>query len=118
MRGWVGRWVRRWDGGRATARVAVVTAMLLVVTLAAPASNVTRYGPVSLSWSRLLSWLAVPAGWASPAIPPTPKQAGGTAAGRPHRTSAGATHAGGGTGHAPGTGVGELPPYAPHPTSN
>src|SRR5690349_24803848 len=87
-------------------RVAVATAVLVGLSLAAPQQSMVQSGadPLPLSW--LWSWLSLPAGWAAP--PPMPHQESGTAAGKGHYVPASATRAGTGSGHAPGKGAGQL----------
>ncbi|HYS36731.1 MAG TPA: hypothetical protein VEO01_14000 [Pseudonocardiaceae bacterium] len=102
---------------RLVRRTAVVLAVVLAVSVAAPSQSLVGPGqdPLPLSW--LWSWWEFPAGWATP---PTPAQASaGTAAGKSHQASTASTQAGRGAGHAPGKGSGQLDPYAPHqvPTS-
>ena len=94
----------RWGG-----RLAAILAVLLLVTLASPGANTTRFGPVIVHWSRLLGWLAAAPGWASPPTPVTPRQESGTAAGMGHYVSTGATRAGQGAGGPAGTGAGQVP---------
>src|SRR5207248_975448 len=94
---------------------AVMLAVVLAVTVAAPQQSLTRPGrdPLPLSW--LWSLFDPPAGWSSPSVPGGPVQewAGG-AAGRSHAASYASTRAGRGAGHAPGKGAGQLDPYSPH----
>ncbi len=95
-------------GGRWLATVLTVTVMF---TIAVPAQNATHMGPFSFSLSRLLDWIGTPVAWGAPPMPPTPKQAGGTAKGVTHRATTAQTRAGSGAGHAPGRGAGELAKY-------
>jgi hypothetical protein len=56
-------------GGRWVRRLAVALAFVMVVTLVSPSGNVTKYGPISVSWSGLFSWFTAPRVWASPVNP-------------------------------------------------
>src|SRR4051812_50043139 len=104
-----GRWR---SGGRRTATVMVI---VLALSLAAPPQALTAPGvdPLPLSW--LWSWWGLPAGGASPPVPPTPHQeAAGGAGGRSHSAAPGSTQAHPGAGQAPGKGAGPVGPEAPH----
>jgi len=90
----------------------VVVAVALLVVAPQPDSVRVGAGGFPVSW--LWSWLEVPGVWAGPPMPPTPKQASGTAAGKDHYVSSAATRAGKGSGGPRGKGVGELDPYQPH----
>jgi hypothetical protein len=88
--------------------------MALAVTVGEPHSapdDPNRAG-FPLSW--LTDLLGPPAAVAAPPLPPTPQQQAGTAAGRSHYVGSNATKAGGGSGKAPGKGIGELDQFAPH----
>src|SRR5437867_4338581 len=103
---------------RNSGRVAVLVVLLLGLSVAAPPQGVLRPGvdPLPLSW--LWDWFDLPAGWASPPLPPTPQQdSAGGAAGRSHSASTASTQAHRGVGQAPGKGVGQVDPYSPHQAS-
>ncbi|WP_329576548.1 LamG domain-containing protein [Kitasatospora sp. NBC_01250] len=91
---------------------------MLVVTLAtnggiATAGAAERGFPaLSLpGWADMMGWFDGPPQehWG-----PTPRQIGGSAAGRDHRADAGSTRAPGGAGHAPGKAPDQLDDYAPY----
>ena len=103
----------RWGG-----RFAAVLVVVLLVTLASPGANTSRFGPVHVHWSRLLGWLTAAPGWALPPSPATPRQESGSASGKGHYVSADATRARRGAGGPAGTGAGQVPEYktlAPNP---
>ncbi|HEY2672806.1 MAG TPA: LamG-like jellyroll fold domain-containing protein, partial [Rugosimonospora sp.] len=81
---------------------------------AVPQQDLLQYrkDPFPLSW--LWRAFSLPAGWSSPAMPATPQQQSGTAAGKAHLASADSTRAAGGVGGAPGKGAGQLSPYQVH----
>src|SRR5947209_14623620 len=83
---------RRWR--RLVRRTVLAVVVLLGLSLAGPQAQLTPPGtdPLPLSW--LTSWFALPAGWASPPLPPTPVQgSAGSAAGKAHAVPASATRA-------------------------
>jgi RHS repeat-associated protein len=95
-------------------RVTWVVVLALLLATAPPPDFTTplRPGWPSLTWLR--SWIGEAIAWGAPHTPPTPKQDGGTAAGKAHTVPAGATRSAGGAGHVPGVGRGQLPAYSPH----
>src|SRR4051812_43883918 len=91
-------------------RVVLLLVMSLALLVAVPPADVLPAQADRLPLSWLWRWLPAPGGWASPVMPPTPRQeSAGTAAGRAHLVPAAVTRAGRGSGHAPGRGAGELP---------
>jgi RHS repeat-associated protein len=97
-----------------TRRVVFLLVLTMALVTAVPQQDLLQYkkDPFPLSW--LWNAFALPASWSSPAMPPTPQQQGGTAAGKAHRVPAGSTRAGGGAGRAPGKGAGQLNTYQAH----
>src|SRR6266516_2483184 len=97
---------------RLVGRTAVLLVVVLGLTVAAPSQRLGRADQDLLRLSWLWDWFDLPARWAPPPVPPTPRQeSAGTAGGKSHAVSAASTRAGGGAGKAPGKGVGQLDPY-------
>ncbi len=118
-----GRGRGRWRRGVGR-RTAVVMAVVLALSVAAPPQGLFGAGvdplplSLSLSLSWLWSWWGLPAGWASPPLPPTPQQdSAGGAGDRSHSASSDSTRAHRGVGQSPGKGAGQLDAYAPHQVS-
>ena len=97
--------------GRVVRTVAGATGLVLVLTLGVPPGQVGAPGHRDFPLSWLARAFAPGTGWALPGLPPTPHQDGGTAKGASHDASTADTSAHRGTGHARGTGAGELPAF-------
>ncbi|MEV4760629.1 LamG-like jellyroll fold domain-containing protein [Micromonospora sp. NPDC049559] len=102
---------KRRGGHRTRRRIAVVTGVLFMLTVAVPAGVAPAGRDFPMSW--LWSWLRPATGWALPAVLGLPAQPSGTAAGKGHYVPGDATRARGGAGRAPGRGIGAVEPYAP-----
>ncbi len=93
---------RRAGAQRGAATLSAVALALAVIT--PPTGQAAR--PASISLSGVWSWLT-----GHQTVLRLPVQATGTARGKAHTVPAAATRAGHGTGHRPGTGPGQLPPF-------